>query len=193
MNPHLLSKLPKTGIYTLIIHLPESLHLKVGKLGKHWFPKGYYAYTGSATGKGTTSLRKRVARHLQKKKRRFWHIDYLLSEKETSVTTIIAVQTKERTECKLNKQLKNKTPAKIPVLGFGASDCKKNCGSHLLYLGDKNFKHEIASIYKKFGSKTVVFDSAKISNLPLLNNVIERAALVDHCPKRKPKRFRKAL
>jgi len=149
--------LPQVGVYTLIIHLPVDIRLKVGKLGEHQFLKGYYAYTGSALGPRASSLRKRVARHLQKKKRIFWHIDYLLTSGEPVVIAIVAGHTNMKMECEINRRLKNEVTARIPVLGFGASDCKENCGSHLLYLGEKNVEHRIASLYdENFGSKSVV-------------------------------------
>ncbi len=157
MKTRLLNMFHQVGVYTLIIHLAANIHLKVGRLGEHQFPKGYYAYTGSALGSGASSLRKRVARHLQKKKHKFWHIDYLLARKDAVVITIIAAQTNKKIECEINKCLKNKLNARVPVLGFGASDCKENCRSHLLYFGEKNVKQKIASIYKaSFGCKTVV-------------------------------------
>ncbi|MFQ6087117.1 MAG: DUF123 domain-containing protein [Candidatus Bathyarchaeia archaeon] len=159
MNSGSLDMLPQVGVYTLIIHLPANIRLKVGRLGEHQFPRGYYAYTGSALGSGALSLRKRVARHLQKKKHRFWHIDYLLARNDIVVTAIIAAQTNREMECEINRHLKNLITAKIPVLGFGASDCEENCGSHLLYLGERNVKQKVTSLYnEKFGCKTVAVD-----------------------------------
>jgi len=61
-------KLPTKGIYTLIVFLSSEAQLKVGKLGTHTFPAGYYTYTGSALGKGASSLKQRVTRHLKKTK-----------------------------------------------------------------------------------------------------------------------------
>jgi len=166
MEPRLPNMLPQVGVYTLIIHLPAKIRLEVGKLGKHKFPRGYYAYTGSALGSGASGLRKRVARHLQERNRRFWHIDYLLAHKDVAVIAIVAAQTNEKKECKVNRRLKNEKKARIPVLGFGASDCKENCRSHLLYFGEINVKQKIASLYdEKFGCKSVVVNLAKISNL----------------------------
>ena len=136
MNLRRLDMLPQVGVYTSIIHLPVDIRLKVGKLGEHQFLKGYYAYTGSALGPRASSLRKRVARHLQKKKRIFWHIDYLLTSGEPVVIAIVAGHTNMKMECEINRRLKNEVTARIPVLGFGASDCKENCGSHLLFFPD---------------------------------------------------------
>lgn len=147
----------------MVIHVPIDLHLTVGRLGEHRFKKGCYAYTGSALGKGASSLKNRVTRHLQQKKSKFWHVDHLLAHKEVVVTAVIVGQTGEKLECRINKRLKNALKARALILGFGASDCKENCGSHLLYLDEKDAKHRIASIYKEIiGSQIVVVDLTKI-------------------------------
>jgi Uri superfamily endonuclease len=167
MNPRLLNMLSQAGVYTLIIHLPANIRLKVGKLGEHQFSRGYYAYTGSALGLGASSLRRRVARHLQKKKHKFWHIDHLLTRKDAVVIVIIAAQTSEKVECEINRRLRNEITTRIPVLGFGASDCKENCGSHFLYFGEKN-----ASLYNEnFGCKSVVVNFKQKSQIRLHSNL----------------------
>jgi Uri superfamily endonuclease len=128
-----ISELSTTGIYTLLLFLSKQVTVDIGKLGKQMFPRGYYSYTGSALGRGASSLKHRIARHLRKDKRRFWHIDYLLADENVSVEMVIVAETKENMECKTNQHIKTITGAKVPVKGFGASDCRKNCESHLLY------------------------------------------------------------
>ncbi len=130
---NLISELSTTGIYTLLLFLSKEVTVDIGKLGKQRFPEGYYTYTGSALGKGASSLKHRIARHLRKEKRKFWHIDYLLADENVSVEAVVAAETNENMECNLNSYLKNIMGATVPVTGFGASDCKKNCGSHMLY------------------------------------------------------------
>jgi len=127
------SKFSTSGIYTLLLFLPKQVTLTIGKLGKQRFPLGYYTYTGSALGKGASSLKHRIARHLRKEKRRFWHIDYLLADENVSVEAVIVAETNENMECKTNQHIKTIMGAKVQVKGFGASDCRKNCKSHLLY------------------------------------------------------------
>jgi len=51
------------------------------------FPKGYYCYTGSARGSGSTNLKHRIGRHLKKEKRMFWHIDYVLKNQNINKIT----------------------------------------------------------------------------------------------------------
>jgi Uri superfamily endonuclease len=130
---NLVSEFSTSGIYTLLLFVSEGVTLTVGKLGKQNFPSGYYTYTGSALGKGATSLKHRIARHLRKEKPRFWHIDYLLADENVSVEAVIAAETNKKMECSINSRIKGIEGAEVPVKGFGASDCRKNCGSHLLY------------------------------------------------------------
>ena len=129
----LIQELSTTGIYTLLLFLSKQVTLTIGKLGKQRFPMGYYTYTGSALGKGASSLKHRIARHLRKEKRMFWHIDYLLADENVSVEAVIVAETNENMECKTNQHIKTIMGAKVQVKGFGASDCRKNCESHLLY------------------------------------------------------------
>lgn len=105
------------------MHLRINICLKVGRLSEQQFPRGYYAYTVSALGREASSIRRRVARHLQKEKRSFWHIDYLLTSKNAVVIAIMTAQTEKKIECEINRHLKNEITERIPVLGFSASDC----------------------------------------------------------------------
>lgn len=155
-------KLPTKGIYTLIVFLSSGTQLKVGKLGTHTFPAGYYTYTGSALGKGASSLKQRVTRHLKKRKQKFWHIDFLLAHENATITAVIAVQTSRKLECKMNLYIKEELKPKIPVVDFGASDCKENCKSHLLYFNEENIKLKIKALYaNKFMLKPIVIDLAE--------------------------------
>ena len=156
--------LPVKGVYTLILFLSKEIRLKVGKLGTQRFPRGYYTYTGSALGIGSSSLKYRVLRHLRTKKQKFWHIDFLLANKNVHLTGVVATRMDRRVECKVNRYIKIKKRAKIPVPYFGASDCKKNCGGHLLYFGEENIKQRIATLYnEKLGITPITVDFAEMS------------------------------
>lgn len=132
----LIQALPANGIYTLVISLSREICLNVGKLGQQRFPKGHYTYTGSALGKGASSLKRRISRHIQKEKRNYWHIDFLLANENATVKVVVVAQTNEKLECKLNSYIGGEERAKILVKRFGASDCRANCGSHLLFYPD---------------------------------------------------------
>jgi Uri superfamily endonuclease len=81
-------------------------------------------YTGSAK----RHIEARIARHLRQKKALRWHIDYLLAAPGVRVVDVVRSR---RSECALNRAARGR----IPVAGFGASDCGAGCGAHLKYPG----------------------------------------------------------
>jgi len=110
--------------YQLHITLQQAQRVHVGRLDEFLFPAGNYLYTGSAR----RNLPARVRRHLSRQKKQRWHIDYLLMAAKVRVT---AVGLFSETECYCNQQVSGE----ILLAGFGASDCRAQCGSHLKYLG----------------------------------------------------------
>ena len=114
---------PNLVTYQLTIELPQERIISIGRLGQFIFPAGNYLYTGSAR----RHLVSRVKRHLSKDKKLHWHIDYLLAVEGAEVT---AVHLSEKTECECNRAVKGI----VLAAGFGSSDCKEKCGSHLKYL-----------------------------------------------------------
>jgi len=110
--------------YQLYFTLDAPVSVTVGKLGTFAFPAGRYVYTGSAK----RNLEARLRRHQAKEKKLKWHIDYLLTAPGVHMREI---KRSEEGECSLNQA----TGGTIPVPGFGASDCRNGCGSHLKYLG----------------------------------------------------------
>ena len=109
--------------YQLRINVERPVRIHVGRLGLFLFPAGRYVYTGSAK----RNLEARIARHLRKEKALRWHIDWLLSASGVKVAT---VKRSSESECMLNQ----KVVGIVVVPGFGASDCRNGCGSHLHYL-----------------------------------------------------------
>ncbi|MCW4020499.1 MAG: GIY-YIG nuclease family protein [Candidatus Bathyarchaeota archaeon] len=141
--------------------MPVETRVAVGSLGTRRFQRGYYVYTGSALGKGALSLGGRVRRHLRKtNKKKRWHIDYLLSGSNLKIRAAITAHTNRKAECEINGYLRDQLQASIPVDGFGSSDCKAGCRSHLLYLGmDEDAVKKVAELYpRKMGSEIYVFD-----------------------------------
>lgn len=110
--------------YQLVIDVAHTVTVAVGALGMCSFRAGRYVYTGSAK----RNLEARVRRHLSRDKRLHWHIDYLLAAPGVSVAE---VRRYTADECEVNRR----TAGTLPVPGFGASDCRAQCGSHLKYLG----------------------------------------------------------
>ncbi len=114
------------GSYVLLIELTEEQTITTGSLKAIYFPRGYYAYVGSAMG----GFKSRLNRHLKSDKKPHWHIDYLLEK--AAISEIILCETKDRTECAIAQALSCQFDS-IP--GFGSSDCK--CRSHLFFAIDK--------------------------------------------------------
>lgn len=109
--------------YQLYIRLASNCELAIGRLGLFRFPAGTYIYTGSAR----RNMEARIRRHLSREKRLRWHIDYLLA---SPAAEVVAVERYTESECALNRQ----TAGRVLIPGFGTSDCRKGCGSHLKYL-----------------------------------------------------------
>jgi len=120
------------GIYTIVMRLKSNVRCKVGSLGSVRFARGVYVYTGSAQGKGSVSIQGRIERHLGKRRRSFWHIDYLLAANSCNIQAFVYSETRKDLECEVNRRIQEMTHAALPVRGFGSSDCA--CLSHLLYL-----------------------------------------------------------
>ena len=118
-----------SGVYQIRLMVDKKCRITIGKLGEFTFPEGQYVYTGRA-GKNLTQ---RISRHKRLAKKRFWHIDYILSNKHVRILDINVVSRRSDDECIENQKLL-KECASIVVKGFGATDCKSNCGAHLLFL-----------------------------------------------------------
>ena len=136
-----------SGLYQLVILLPKKRAITAGSLGRFSFPAGHYVYTGSAK----RGLNARIARHIRKRKKMHWHIDYLLSY--GNINKVIRYENGNLSECELNRRVESLPSSKIIARGFGSSDCK--CRSHLVYFGiiprfltkkDSRFSLEIARL-----------------------------------------------
>lgn len=134
------------GSYILLVKLANSRNISTGKLGYISFPRGFYAYIGSAM-KG---LEARLARHLRKEKKLHWHIDYLL--KEANIRDIILCPGGQKAECSL-AQILAKEFQSIP--GFGSSDCK--CKSHLYFGNEKDLKVKVMEAVDQAGLGYKIF------------------------------------
>ncbi len=114
------------GVYVLILRLDREKAIRIGKLGEFRFKKGFYAYVGSARGRGGF---KRVTRHFDvaggKNSTRKWHIDYLLPY--SGIAVAVLSPTDEDLECSVAGALCGFSY----IEGFGCSDC--TCRSHLFH------------------------------------------------------------
>ncbi len=115
------------GTYALVMHLPHATTIRIGALGAHEFPRGYYLYLGSALG----GLAQRIARHLRPEKKLHWHIDYFLQHAQ--VKQAWTHQGAERFECVWARAALALPHARVVAPRFGASDCA--CPAHLVFVG----------------------------------------------------------
>jgi len=131
------------GIYVLILELDKDTVIRVGKLGKFRFKKGYYAYIGSALGAGGF---KRVTRHFNvasgKNLTRKWHIDHLLPCSE--LVCAVLIPTEESIECSVARAVGEFC---FGISGFGCSDCV--CPAHLFF-SESEFMDRVVNTSKKF-------------------------------------------
>lgn len=136
------------GIYTIIINVKKDFKKRVGSLGLIEFKKGIYLYTGSGIG-SSISIEDRLKRHLRKKKRELWHIDYLLSG-EASVKAAVASKSGKENECLINNLLAQYFNGEF-LKGFGSSDCR--CKAHLIKVtNEENINRVIegvSQVYKQ--------------------------------------------
>lgn len=109
-----------TSTYLLNISLERPQTIEIGGLGKFLFEDGNYIYVGSAK----KNLHHRIVRHLKKKKKMHWHIDYLL--RKARVTDVWTCNLPEETVADI---LMRKMESPVPR--FGASDKKSK--SHLFF------------------------------------------------------------
>lgn len=119
------------GSYLIIGFLKKDLKLEAGR--KNFSLKnGWYIYVGSAM----NSLKRRIGRHLRKKKNLKWHIDFLIPNLEK--LKAISISSSEKIECKISFDLKGISFGFVE--GFGSADC--NCLSHLYFMEKNPLKEE---------------------------------------------------
>lgn len=119
--------------------------MSAGKLKQTEFEPGTYLYIGSAR----NGLSGRIARHLRKEKKIFWHIDYFLQKAEIKE---IWVKNDYFDEClTLDKAKKSVKNSRFPLKKFGSSDCR--CPSHLIYLPGN--ETDLNSLRKKLSFEKV--------------------------------------
>lgn len=146
-----MNSLPNTsGVYSLVFRLSRKTAITFDRKGsQHSFPPGWYLYVGSACGAG--GLRGRLARHqryLGDRKRFHWHVDYFREH-----ATLCEIWYSETADSEFEhhwaKALSDLVGTTVPVLKFGASDCKTQCPSHFFHLSDRPstavFRTQLAS------------------------------------------------
>jgi Uri superfamily endonuclease len=115
------------GSYVLVARVSRDAILPVGQLGLFRFEVGFYCYSGSARGPGGPEAR--LARHLRRRKKPHWHVDYLLQH--AVVVEMWKAHSAQRLECFFAQALASIPGARVSVRGFGSSDC--HCDAHLVH------------------------------------------------------------
>ncbi|MFC1889260.1 DNA/RNA nuclease SfsA, partial [Thermodesulfobacteriota bacterium] len=115
------------GSYLVLMRLPRTRVLEIGRLGRVRFPRGHYIYVGSAM----ANLSRRVERHAKVRKRMHWHIDRF--RPHALFVDALAIRSSDRLECEIAGAVGALSDWLVP--GFGCSDCA--CPSHLFgFAGD---------------------------------------------------------
>jgi Uri superfamily endonuclease len=119
---------PVGGAYALVIEVRRPVRLVI-RGNRFRLGPGEYLYCGSARGPG--GIRARVERHMRRDKALHWHIDQL-----TAVGRVRGVVVAPGgSECDLFERFAGLQRSRIPVPGFGASDCRR-CPAHLMGVDD---------------------------------------------------------
>lgn len=132
------------GVYTLLIYLERDMDL-----GRWRLKRGFYCYTGS----GLKELISRVERHFKLEKRVKWHIDMLTTSKDVRVFGAVLAESKERMECRVNRELEALGEA---VEGFGNTDCRSGCRGHLVRGPGLT---AVLEVYRKLGLKPLILEN----------------------------------
>lgn len=114
------------GAYMVVLFIERDKPVRIGTLGNILFKRGYYVYVGSAE----KALKARIERHKRRRKKAYWHIDYLRNHCE--IVTVLPVRSSERLECLMARDIE--MIAQSTIRGFGSSDCK--CRGHLYYFSE---------------------------------------------------------
>lgn len=119
-----------TGAYVMLFRMNEHRSVAVGRLGVFDLPEGWYAYVGSAM----NGLKARTDRHLRGDGRKRWHVDYVLPLSQERFAILIPSGTD--IECQVAGLISSWDGTRVPIKGFGSSDCR--CPSHLFLLGSED-------------------------------------------------------
>ncbi|WP_457569695.1 DUF123 domain-containing protein [Desulfurobacterium sp.] len=99
--------------------------------------EGIYSYVGSAFGAG--GLKSRLKRHLKRRKKKHWHLDYV-STSSFFKPLVVYCFPEKRIECYIAGRFE-KVFGNVP--GFGCSDC--SCKSHLFLVNSVSEVDKIIS------------------------------------------------
>lgn len=141
------------GVYCLVINIQQNAIVPMGTLGDVDFVPGEWVYVGSAMGIGSTRLESRIRRHFSTEKTLHWHVDFLIDKVGLPVGVVWA-ETEREIECEVAEKLKLEKDFEIGPIGFGSSDCRGCCGSHIfMFSGNGNVTDTLFGLLENLGLK----------------------------------------
>ena len=143
------------GTYSILLTCSKPFRVKLGCLDYIDVNIGNYVYTGSALGKGSASLERRIERHRQRSKPIRWHIDYLTCRDEIQIKASVYVRSRSRLECMINKMVLEQLRGRAIARHAGASDCR--CSAHLVSVrgSTRDLIEKLKKIYTASGDPIV--------------------------------------
>jgi len=101
-------------------------------------------------------LENRIARHFRSEKTIHWHIDHLLKS-DTKIRSSIWSESSEPVECDIAKSIEQMDDIYLGPKGFGASDCKNKCFTHLYQSKiESGLEEKIIGVFTKLNLKPKV-------------------------------------
>ncbi|MFX1481705.1 MAG: DUF123 domain-containing protein [Promethearchaeota archaeon] len=139
------------GAYALVIEIERPIKVRIKSLGVVSFGAGSWVYVGSAMGRTSTSLERRIERHFRSQKSVYWHIDHLLAEK-VHLAKAVWAESVEHVECDIAQLMQGREEFEVGPLKFGASDCRRGCKSHIFRISTKESEDDIVKdVFKTLG------------------------------------------
>lgn len=124
------------GFYAVEFYLPQDQYIQIGRLGAAAFPAGIYLYLGSARGAG--GVRSRLGRHLglSQSQKACWHIDYFrpFARPRAWCYLVEASPIDAPIECRWSQAVWKTPGVSVPLMRFGAGDCRCACPAHFYAL-----------------------------------------------------------
>lgn len=131
-----------SGIYILEIKALKPFFIHHPKFSSVKLLPGFYFYIGSAQ----KNLLSRLNRHLSKKKKLHWHIDFVTSNPQVEIQRIFVLANANQNFEPLTAKFFINKNYKIPLEGFGSSD-DKTVKSHLFYSPKKLHQSQLTDLY----------------------------------------------
>ena len=132
ISPPIADLLHQPGTYALDLeYRGRPRQSRIGAIGSLTLHRGTYIYVGSAAGSG--GLAGRLGHHVRGPHRPRWHVDYL--NRDCHLAGVWITLLAGPIEHRWAQQLASLDSARLPLRGFGASDCRC-CRAHLVFFAN---------------------------------------------------------